>query len=252
MCATNKIFWDTDRISMITNHINAKTHRHYMLQIFIGIEDMVDISINSQSIKCKFIVIDRNIPHSFSTNNKIYYSSLIDPTSVYAQKLMDIIGDNKYFVCDPVNYLQLLQQGKKLLYNSTKEEYEKFEQLINECLDISTNDKKYDARIIKVFQILNSCGYNNLRIADLADAVAISHSRLSHLFKEQTGIPLKSYILLHQLELVFIELFAGKNVTQASMLAGFDSPSHLASTVKRMMGMPVSLSLKNSEFLKVY
>ena len=213
MCTINKIFWDTDRISMITNHINAEIHSHYMLQIFIGIEDMVDIKINNKSIKAKFIVIDKNVPHAFSANNKIYYSSLIDPTSVYAQKLMDLIGDKKYFVCNPVNDLRLLQQGKNLLYHSNKEQYKKFEQLIKECLEISTNAKKFDERIIKVFQILNSCEYDNPSIADLADTVAISSSRLSHLFKEQTGIPLKSYILLHQMELAFIELFSGKNVT---------------------------------------
>ena len=89
------------------------------VQIFIGIEDMVDIKINNKPIKCNFIVIDRNVPHAFSANNKIYYSSLIDPTSVYAQKLMDLIGDNKYFVCNPVNNLKLLQQGENLLYQYT-------------------------------------------------------------------------------------------------------------------------------------
>ena len=49
MDTINKIFWDTDRISMITNHINAEILSHYMLQIFIGIEDMVDIKINNKS-----------------------------------------------------------------------------------------------------------------------------------------------------------------------------------------------------------
>lgn len=86
----------------------------------------------------------------------------------------------------------------------------------------------------------------------LADNVFLSSSRLSHLFKEQTGIPLKSYIILHQMERAFDELFAGRNITEASMIADFDSPSHFASTVKKMMGMTVSLSLKDSEFLKVY
>ena len=72
MDTINKIFWDTDRISMITNHINAEIHSHYMLQIFIGIEDMVDIKINNKSINCKFIVIDRNVPHAFSTVSAKY------------------------------------------------------------------------------------------------------------------------------------------------------------------------------------
>lgn len=75
---------------------------------------------------------------------------------------------------------------------------------------------------------------------------------LSHLFREQTGVSLKSYILLHQMEKAFIELLNGATITQAAMEAGFDSPSHFAATVKRMMGMPARLSLKDSRFLKVH
>ncbi len=103
-----------------------------------------------------------------------------------------------------------------------------------------------------LFQLLDTCNCNNHTISNFADKVALSFSRLSHLFKEQIGIPLKSYILLHQMERAFQELLTGKSVTGATLPAGFDSPSHFAGTVKRMMGMPVSLSLKDSEFLKVY
>ncbi len=53
------------------------------------------------------------------------------------------------------------------------------------------------------------------------------------------------------MECAFRELLSGKNVTEASMTAGFDTPSHFAGTVKRMMGMPFFI-FKDSEFLKVY
>ena len=39
---------------------------------------------------------------------------------------------------------------------------------------------------------------------------------------------------------------------EAALNAGFDSPSHFASTVKRMMGLPARSTVKDSEFLKVY
>ncbi len=42
---------------------------------------------------------------------------------------------------------------------------------------------------------------------------------LSHLFREQTGVSLKSYILLHQMEKAFIELLNGATITQAAMEA---------------------------------
>ena len=65
-------------------------------------------------------------------------------------------------------------------------------------------------------------------------------------------ITLKNYLTLHQLERAFQDLLAGKRITEAALNAGFDSPSHFASTVKRMMGLPARSTIKDSEFLKVY
>lgn len=254
MKVINKIFWDTDKISMITNHLDADTHRHLMLQLFVGVDDYVEIIINGIQIKCDVIVINKNVSHSFSTNGKLYFSSIIDPTSVYGKELVDKMGKRDFLIYEQIHKYELSSQVKELLNSTNIEQYKHFYKYLLNCLELTMYKYTYDERISSVFQLLdiNTCKCNDHSIKYLADNVFLSSSRLSHLFKEQTGIPLKSYILLHQMERAFDELFAGKNITKASMIAGFDSPSHFASTVKKMMGMPVSLSLKDSEFLKVY
>lgn len=252
MQVINKIFWDTDRINMITNHLDADTHSHLMLQLFVGVDDCVDIIINDIRIKCDVIVVNKNVAHSFSAKGKLYFSSVIDPTSVYGKELVDKMGKRDFLIYDQINIYELSRQVKGLLHSTNVEQYKYFYSSLLNYLELSMYKRTYDERISSVFRILDTCKCNDHSIKYLADNVFLSSSRLSHLFKEQTGIPLKSYILLHQMERAFDELFAGKNITEASMLAGFDSPSHFASTVKKMMGMTVSLSLKDSEFLKVY
>lgn len=252
MKVINKIFWDTDKISMITNHLNADTHSHLMLQLFVGVDDCVEIIINDIQIKCDVIVVNKNVAHSFSTKGKVYFSSIIDPTSVYGKELVDKMGKRGFLIYKQINKDELCKQVKELLHSINVEQYKHFYKYLLNCLELSMYKHTYDERISSIFQLLDTCKCNDHSIKYLADTVFLSSSRLSHLFKEQTGIPLKSYILLHQIERAFGELFSGKNITQASMIAGFDSPSHFASTVKKMMGMPVSLSLKDSEFLKVY
>ncbi|WP_049762276.1 helix-turn-helix domain-containing protein [Lachnoclostridium phytofermentans] len=81
--------------------------------------------------------------------------------------------------------------------------------------------------------------------------MALSESRLAHLFKEETGIPLKSYIVLYALQKAYDVVFDGGSITKAAMTAGFDTPAHLAYTNKKMTGMSASGILKDSEFLKV-
>lgn len=72
------------------------------------------------------------------------------------------------------------------------------------------------------------------------------------MFKDETGIPLKSYIVIHKLYGAYESIFNGVNITTAALNAGFDNPSHLAYTNKMITGMSASNILKDSEFLKVY
>ena len=71
MKVVNKIFWDTDKISMITNHLDADTHSHLMLQLFVGVDDYVEIVIKDIRIKCNVIVVNKNVAHSFSAKGKL-------------------------------------------------------------------------------------------------------------------------------------------------------------------------------------
>ncbi len=114
-------------------------------------------------------------------------------------------------------------------------------------LKLKEQSKIYD-RIKNLLYEIEQCNCNTHSIASFADKVALSSSRLSHLFKEQMGMPLKSYIQFHQMQTAFLALLNGKNITEAAMLAGFDSPSHFATVTKKMMGMPASISVKNSIF----
>lgn len=99
---------------------------------------------------------------------------------------------------------------------------------------------------------MQKCDCYDHTIENFAKSVCLSSSRLSHLFRKQIGIPLKSYLLFHQLEKAFEALLNGTNVSGAAMLAGFDSPSHFAATVKKWMGISAHASIKDSEFLKVF
>lgn len=233
MKVINKIFWDTDNISMITNHLDADIHSHLMLQLFVGIDDYVEIIINDIRIKCDVIIVNKNVAHSFSAKGKLYFSSIIDPTSVYGKKLIDKMGKRDFLIYDQIDTYELSRQVKRLLHNTNVEQYKHFYKYLLNYLELSMYKHTYDERISNIFQILDTCKCTDHSIKHLADNVFLSSSRLSHLFKEQTGIPLKSYIILHQMERAFDELFAGKNITKASMIAGFDSPSHFASTVKK-------------------
>ena len=126
-----------------------------------------------------------------------------------------------------------------------------FSEKLCRFLGVKQEPFHFDQRIELLLQLIENCDCNSHAISSFADKVSLSPSRLSHLFKAETGVPLKSYITLHQVERAFMKLLCGKNITEAALEAGFDSSSHFSATVKRMMGIPASLSTKDSVFLKV-
>ena len=258
----NKIYWDRDKISIITDQIESVPHKHWTMQLFLSIEKNLEIGVEDNKISCRCIVINRDILHSFSTGNNMYFTMIIEPTSSLAIQLEERMGGMKYYIFNnqDIEYIQNLlfclidsdglreyREFMKQLYKflGVKEQAEIHDDRVKEQAEI------YDDRVKDLLYEIERCNWDTHSIASFADKVALSPSRLSHLFKEQVGMPLKSYIQFHQMQRAFLALLNGKSITESAMTAGFDTPSHFATITKKMMGMSASISVKNSVFLKV-
>ena len=245
-----KIFWDKDNIAFISNQVKATEHSHCVLQVFLSLDEPLQVIVENKRIIGKCIIVNKNARHIFSCSNKLRLSVLIEPSSSFAKELMKKINGN-YLICD--NGIERIQnKAAALLDTDDKQQCLNFIQDFADYFGVKRNSKVLDERIAELLNILKNCDCYDHTIENFANSVCLSSSRLSHLFREQIGVPLKSYILFHQLEKAFTALLTGTSITAAAMLAGFDSPSHFAATVKKWMGMPVSASIKDSEFLKVF
>ncbi len=246
-----KVFWDKDNISFIGNQVNSTEHSHCVLQAFLSFDEPLQIIIENKTVIGKCIVVNKNVRHAFSCNGSPRLSILIEPTSSFAKELI-LKLNGSYLICDKENIGQLQQKAAALVNAVSKEQYLQFVGDFAKYLGIVRKTQVLDERITELLAILQRCDCYDHTIENFANDVCLSSSRLSHLFREQIGVSLKSYILFHQLEKAFTALLNGKSITDAALLAGFDSPSHFATTVKNWMGLPVSAYIKDSEFLKVF
>lgn len=246
-----KVFWDKDNIGFISDKLNSVGHSHCVLQLFLSFGEPMQITVGDRCVGGKCVIVNKNVTHAVNTDGKSCLSVLIEPTSSFASGLIAKINGD-YLVCDNGKIGALQQKASELCTANDGELYKSFVQELAACLGVDRNQKVLDERIAELLNILQNCDCYDHTVESFADKVALSSSRLSHLFREQIGVPLKSYILFHQLERAFTALLSGKSITEAAMLAGFDSPSHFAATVKKWMGMPASSSLKDSEILKVF
>lgn len=245
-----KIFWDKDNIAFIGDRVNATEHAHCVLQVFLSFDEPLRVTVKNEQISGKCIIVGANARHRFSCENQMRLSVLIEPSSGFAKELTKKT-DGNFLVCDS-GIEPLQQKAAALLDTNDTQPYIDFIEDFAAFLGIRRNKQVLDERIAALLKLLENCDCYDHTIENFAQSVCLSSDRLSHLFREQIGVPLKSYLLFHQLEKAFTAILSGKSMTDAAMLAGFDSPSHFAATVKKWMGMPAGASVKDSEFLKVF
>ncbi|UGT72315.1 helix-turn-helix domain-containing protein [Nocardia gipuzkoensis] len=80
----------------------------------------------------------------------------------------------------------------------------------------------------------------SVRGSDVARQLGIPAPRLSHLFSEQMGIPLRRYILWLRLHIARTRALAGDDLTVAAQAAGFSDGADLTRTCRRAFGLPPS------------
>ena len=74
----------------------------------------------------------------------------------------------------------------------------------------------------------------------VAQEVHLSTSRLGALFRQETGVPLRAFVLWARLQKAVEAVAGGQSLTEAAHEAGFSDAAHLARTFRRMFGTTLS------------
>jgi AraC-like DNA-binding protein len=80
-----------------------------------------------------------------------------------------------------------------------------------------------------------------VRGTEVAAAAGVPVSRLTHLFTQQVGIPLRRYVLWLRLRIAITEELAFADLTDAAQCAAFADSAHLTRTCRDMFGLPPSV-----------
>lgn len=97
---------------------------------------------------------------------------------------------------------------------------------------------RLDPRIEQTLQLLSISLKEKVRIDELAKAVGLSPSRLSHLFKQEMGISMLDYLNQMRLKQAALLLeHMGRTATEASLEAGFNNYNHFAALFRKLYGV---------------
>lgn len=240
-------------LMVVTDTIDADIHKHSFLQVTFSLQAAFEIEIEGGRFNCNGIMIDSNVSHRLDGQGQPLLLLLIDSTSNLAASFKRRIGDRQY--CEiPDDSLTTAAAFVRDHSNTVVDSisYNLFLTQLLELLNVRyVQPAVADQRVLELIELLKECDGTDHSVHFFAKKVGLSGSRLSHLFKESTGIPLSGYILLHKMQKAIYLIFGGKPITEAALTAGFDSPSHFAAVSKRLLGMTARDIRKDSVFLKV-
>ena len=100
----------------------------------------------------------------------------------------------------------------------------------------------FDPRIAKTLDWLAQQSHQDWSGEELAARAHLSTSRFTHLFRQQTGLPLTRYLLWNRLLTAVAAVAEGANTTEAAYEAGFADLAHMSRTFRQTFGvMPSEL-----------
>jgi AraC-like DNA-binding protein len=98
---------------------------------------------------------------------------------------------------------------------------------------LKTPAPRLDARLDKAAMLLEA----GSSVAAIAESVNLSESRLSHLFAERLGTPLRSWRGWFLLCRANLQMFSGYNFTQAAHASGFADAAHFSRTHRNLLSV---------------
>ncbi len=83
----------------VTNMVKADVHKHWMIQLFVGNGENLEINVNDQKIHCRAIVVNMNTKHMFYSGNLIHFTMLINPTTQLGRTMrVHFLNEKPYYI----------------------------------------------------------------------------------------------------------------------------------------------------------
>lgn len=229
----------------IGQNITSDFHQDHTISIALSLGDKFEFIEESEGKSHMFsmVLVGRNVKFYLKTadNDPVVFMH-IDP---FSEQGMSIdMGGHSYLEC--AGNTKVLIASFTEWMTSAKRSGELTQTLINQTIQhINTSSgqsRRPDERIMKAMRIVKEANIVKFFVSDIANEVNLSPGRFAHLFKEQTGITFKKYVLHCKLLKSLYAMHQKNNLTHASHEGGFADQPHFTRTFKNAFGIKPSTS----------
>ncbi len=203
----------------------AEPHAHPILEFAVARKGRFNLFGSEQNLEQQhFAMILPQQIHRFEGNEADIEFILVE-TSTYSLQCI-------------LKTLEVEKEGSGLISLASDLEPKVLEHL-EEWAALRLEEQQHDARVLQCLAYIQQhLGDGPLKLADLAQEVALSSSRLSHLFRAQMGYPLQKYIIWERMKkAVNLIRLKGFSLGQAALEAGFYDAAHFSHHFRELFGL---------------
>jgi AraC family transcriptional regulator len=231
----------------------TEIHAHHAAQIVITLTGTLRLRTGHSAPwrRVRAIVIPPDSPHQIDGEGRVVSLLFLDPEAVETRSLMQQQKDGVRTIPEPTlrHLLPPLRRCWQEQWDGQVVE-ELCRSLTQRLTAQKTPPPALDPRISQVVELLRASSDRRISVAQAATAVALSPSRVAHLFRAHTGLAIRRYVLWLRLADAAQKMTSGVSLTVAAHAAGFADSAHLSRTFRRMFGLMPSLLSKHSTFIQ--
>jgi AraC-like DNA-binding protein len=219
-------------------------HSHYAIQLAFGAPSglRVQFGRHGQWQSCAGALIPSRATHSIDVNDCDWNAVLFVEPETAAGKALTARLQGKLELLDA----EAIAVAAKRLERAWRieEDYDTVKglcfQLVQEISGTSWREPS-DPRVLATIDYIRRKVDQAVSLSEVAQAANLSPSRFRHLFVQETGMPLRTYVLWRRLLYVWTLLMQGEALSKAAHAAGFADSAHLSRTSRSMFGVAPSV-----------
>ncbi|MFL6694909.1 MAG: helix-turn-helix domain-containing protein [Ramlibacter sp.] len=219
-------------------------HSHYAIQLVIGAPSGLRVQFGQRGDwqACAAALVPSRATHSIDvTGCEMSAVLFIEPETPEGKALTARLHGKLEVIAPDV-----VAEGARRLGHAWRVD-RSYEAVTAVCLqlvrDISRTAPREpsDPRVLAAVEYIRQRVDQPVSLAEVAEAANLSPGRFRHLFVEETGMPLRTYVLWRRLLHVWTLLMRGETLSTAAHAAGFADSAHLSRTARTMFGLPPSV-----------
>ena len=218
-------------------------HSHYAIQLVMGLPTGLRVQFGQRGewVPCAAALVPSRATHSIDVNDcDISVVLFIEPETPEGQALTARLqGRLEVLDAETVGAAKRLEQAWRV---------ERSRDAVNAvCAQLVQHVSKTaprapsDPRVLAAVEYIRQRVDQAVSLPEVAKVANLSPDRFRHLFVEETGMPLRTYVLWRRLLHVWTLLSSGETLSSAAHAAGFADSAHLSRTARTMFGLPPSV-----------